>query len=1031
MSLPCSSWRKLREWWDSLCEAIRATLEVRGWRRPGVGRFGRAAQATRRRRPKKPRRPRNRMLRMLIYEGLEARRVFSMEPDGDWAVITGLSFPKTIYIDEQTAYVTVDFGDTDSQANPPIIDGSPESFSVVWNIAHSSGTEELYFQKTDTDVEPSTDTVGFPVDGLGYYTISVAVTDVGEGGTSSVLTAVCVASPPTDVNVGQYVPPTSTGPAPIVEGAGGAFTVGFIDNDDPPHEQGGEPDSFSYSWVATDDNGTTLATAVTPDPSYYYAAGEATHVNLACTVIDDDGLSATGSTSFDVGGVPPSNVQIATPASAHEWDTLTLTGTFDDFDAVSDTFNYNWSVNGPGGAVNGTANGNAYTFAAGEGDGTYNAQFIVTDDDNLSATGTASFIVTGIPPTNVGVSANPAAVYEYQSLTLAGSFSDVDKSSSGESFTYSWTVKDPNGDDFASGSGLTLTLQAGSIPGTYTASFTVTDDDNLSASGSGTFLVNPPSITAYGYGIFDIKDVAFDDNVASFSESHAYGGHSYQAFINWGDGQTSGGTVIDDGSDPAAGTATGHVTGEHEYQQEGVYAITVMIVDQNYYFDKQLDYLIGFGESFAKIAPTDEDEYVETAAASGYNDVFIGANSGTPNFSAGTYSTGVSGGPLIFTYIDALTETYATALDTQIATLDSMNASAQGTFNGKSPSLATFSVATYTAGDSGSQAFTRAETYADLGVYLVKTDTGGGAISDNKNYSSLTYTWTQNDTDNNADLETGVVLLIAPPPGEDETPEEVDEFLQQLDDAGVVGPFTFSGTDNITTNLSEGGYYAPLLDPGYTRTTTITDIQANTQTGGQGPMIYTQVDSENDADTIVEMHATDTGEFTISEASTNTAINARNETNQSLATADNSTNVVSTGIYKTGTEEGTYTLTQTVVDSTDSTVVETDQTDTTSTVTNGTDTKTTVQTGDAGSGIYGAGVGGGGPTTVIVEESNQGFSANSTATTIASETETRGGNDYTGDYNFLVDTIDDTTSNEVDTNQTDTTSISENIDTDT
>ncbi len=852
MFLPWSNWRRLRAWCESLCAAWRARVENRRRRaaarrvRPG----DRRAAFTRR-----LRRPRRLSLRPLVYEGLEYRRLF----DSDSAVITNLTVtPDPLPYDEMTAYFTVGFTDTDGGSDTD--SDYPDLWQINVAVTHS-GTVVVSFSTNST--APGTYQGGFPVDGFGDYTVEATVTDDGGPVTSTVVDN-CPPSPPTDVAVGQVVPPMSATLGPIYEGGGAAFSVTFSDNDNYIAGAGpGGPDIYSYSWVATDDNGTTLATALTSDPLYYYAAGEATHVNLTCTVIDDDDLTGTGGTSFNVLGVAPSNVVISTPSNAVEWQTITLTASFDDFDASSDTFSYTWNVSGPGGAVSGTASGPTYTFAAGEGDGTYNAQFTVTDDDNLSASGSTSFTVADVAPSNVQISVQPASIYEYDTVTLTGSFADPDKTSPGESFTYTWTGTDPLGNSIDISGGLTATAVATKVPGIYSVTLTVTDDDSLSAVGSTTFQVMPPTMTTGGYGIFDIKGTLFDGAVATFDEQHADGPHNVVASIDWGDGQQSAGTVVGDGS-------SGYVTGIHTYEQEGVYAITVMIFDDAYYVDTSKDYLIDFANSFAKIDPTDEDQFVELAAATGYLDVYLGTCGGSA--SSGTYSTNVAGA-MDYTYYDALTETYGTVLITQVAAI-APSTSSRGTYTARDGSSDSFTVSNYTANDSGTQAFTRVETYADAGISLLKTDTGGGAVSDTKSYTNPYYNWTQTSVDDNADYESGVVLFIAPPPGHDETPEEVDEFLQKLDNTGVVGPFTFGGTDNIVTNLNEYGNYP---DGQYTRTTTSNDTQSNVMSGGLETMSYVQGETVNENDTIVEYHDVAANTFTINEYSTNTSGIGRTE----------------------------------------------------------------------------------------------------------------------------------------------------------
>ena len=101
------------------------------------------------------------------------------------------------------------------------------------------------------------------------------------------------------------------------------------------------------------------------------------------------------------------------------------------------------------------------------------------------------------------------------------------------------------------------------------------------------------------------------------------------------------------------------------------------------------------------------------------DDVFLGASGGEHDYAHHTFQAGV-GGTLPYTYADVLTETYGVVAISEAAAL-SVNANTSGTFDG---TYQTFSVAGYTAGDSGYQAFQRTENYEDAGVALVKNARG-------------------------------------------------------------------------------------------------------------------------------------------------------------------------------------------------------------------------------------------------------------------------------------------------------------------
>src|SRR5207249_1539740 len=121
--------------------------------------------------------------------------------------------------------------------------------------------------------------------------------------------------------------------------------------------------------------------------------------------------------------------------------------------------------------------------------GTYTATFTVTDDDG--GVGSSSVVVTA---NNVAPTANAGAnktVNEGSAVSLAGTFSDP----GADTWTYNWHVDSSNGQVVADGSGQNFSFTPNDN-GTYTATFTVTDDDAGVGSSSVVVADTLPTSTA-------------------------------------------------------------------------------------------------------------------------------------------------------------------------------------------------------------------------------------------------------------------------------------------------------------------------------------------------------------------------------------------------------------------------------------------------------------------------------------------------------------------------------------------------------
>jgi probable HAF family extracellular repeat protein/ELWxxDGT repeat protein len=179
--------------------------------------------------------------------------------------------------------------------------------------------------------------------------------------------------------------------------------------------------------------------------------------------------------------------------------------------------------------------GDSFTFTPPH-TGSYTATVTGTDDDGVTATGSALVTVTNVAPTAALVTVTspqqtgvgPTAD-EGDLVQLHGTFTDPGLGHGG-TFTYDWHVVSSNGQVIANGTGQDFSFTA-NASGTYTATFTVTDQ------GGATAISSPTAIT-----------------VLNVPPQHVSAGTSQT--VNEGDTVTLHGTY----TDPGIGTGTDSFT---------------------------------------------------------------------------------------------------------------------------------------------------------------------------------------------------------------------------------------------------------------------------------------------------------------------------------------------------------------------------------------------------------------------------------------------------------------------------------------
>jgi hypothetical protein len=111
--------------------------------------------------------------------------------------------------------------------------------------------------------------------------------------------------------------------------------------------------------------------------------------------------------------------------------------------------------------------------------------------------------------------------------------------------------------------------------GTYTTAATVTDTPSSIVTATGSATVADAALSAKGASIGGTEGASTGtQTVATFTDADPNGTASdYTAIINWGDGQSSAGTVVPNG---AGGF---DVKGSHTYAEEGTYTTMATVTD--------------------------------------------------------------------------------------------------------------------------------------------------------------------------------------------------------------------------------------------------------------------------------------------------------------------------------------------------------------------------------------------------------------------------------------------------------------------
>jgi PKD repeat protein len=295
----------------------------------------------------------------------------------------------------------------------------------------------------------------------------------------------------------------------------------------------------NYSWDFGDGN---RATGVKVSTAY----SESGAYTVTLTVTDDDGATDTIATSKVVMNKFPVAIFTETAENVYVDESISFNAA-ESHDPDGTIVSYSWDF-GDGTTATGVTVSHAYSD-----NGLYSVTLTVTDNDGATASAHATKTVMNMQPV-ASFTETAEAVNTGETVSFdASDSSDPD----GSIVDYSWDFGDG-----AKGTGVSV-QHAYSQDGTYTVTLTVTDDDGATGTAKAT------------------KTVHNRIPIASFTESAETVSSGESIHFDASESYDPDGTIVSYSWDFGDGNTAVDVEVDHAYEDDGVYTVTLTVVDDD------------------------------------------------------------------------------------------------------------------------------------------------------------------------------------------------------------------------------------------------------------------------------------------------------------------------------------------------------------------------------------------------------------------------------------------------------------------